>query len=108
MEVQPTLDIIRLPMLCSASNEYLSLMTYYQRESKFLVEDSIQELLLNARLAKTTIWKPVREKLPDFSSIQHPDQLQAVGQIPMKRPMTELGSWEDLVEDTTGSCPNWL
>ena len=71
-------------------------------------EDSILELLLNARLASTTIWKPVHEKLPDFISIQHPDQLQAVGQIPMKRPMTELGSWEDLVEDTTGSCPNWL
>ena len=51
MEVQPPLDVIRLPMLCSASNEYLFLMPYYQRESKFLVEDSIQELLLNARLA---------------------------------------------------------
>ena len=60
-------------------------------------EDSILELLLNARLASTTISKPVHEKLPDFSSIQHPDQLQAIGQIPMKRPMTELGSREDLV-----------
>ena len=108
MEVQPPLDIIRLPVSCSTSNEYMSLMPYYQRESKFLVEDSIQELLLNARLANTTIWKPVHEKLPDFSSIQHPDQLQAVGQIPMKKFITELDSREDLVEDTTGSCPNWL
>ena len=39
MEVQPPLDIIRLPVSCSTSNEYMSLMPYYQRESKFLVED---------------------------------------------------------------------
>ena len=41
IEVQPPLDIIRLPMSCSASNEYMSLMPYYQKESKFEVEDSI-------------------------------------------------------------------
>ena len=29
--VQPPLDIIRLPMSCSASNEYMSLMPYYQK-----------------------------------------------------------------------------
>ena len=39
MEVQPPLDIIRLPVSCSTSNEYMSLMPYYQRESKFFVED---------------------------------------------------------------------
>ena len=70
------------------------------------MRDSIRELLLNATLANTTIWKPFDEKLPDFNPIQLPDQLQAVGQIPMKRLITELGSWENQVEDTTGSYPN--
>ena len=45
MEVQPPLDIIRLLMSCSTSNKYLSPMPYYQKESKFHVEDSIRELL---------------------------------------------------------------
>ena len=39
MEVPPPLDIIRLPRSCSALNEYMPLMPYYQRESNFLVED---------------------------------------------------------------------
>ena len=76
-------------------------MPYDQRESTFLVQDSNGELLLNARLASTTIWKPFHEKLPDFSLIQLPVQLQALGQIPKKRLITELGSRENLVEDTT-------
>ena len=52
--------------------------------------------------------KSFHEKLPDFNPTQLPDQLQAVGQIPVKRLITELASREDLVEDTTGSYSNWL
>ena len=107
-EVQPPLDIIRLPMSCSASNEYMSLMPYYQNESKFEVEDSISELLLNARVANTTIWKPFHEKLPSFSSIQLPDRLQTVEQIPLRKLITELAGQNELVEDTAGSYPAWL
>ena len=108
IEVQPPLDIIRLPMSCSASNEYMSLMPYYQKESKFEVEDSISELLLNARVADTIIWKPFHEKLPDFSSIQLPDWLQTVEQIPLRKLITELAGQNELVEDTAGSYPAWL
>ena len=108
IEVQPPLDIIRLPMSCSASNEYMSLMPYYQKESKFQVEDSISELLLNARVANATIWKPFHEKLPNFSAIQLPGRLQAVEKIPLRTLIAELADQDDLVEDTTGSYPAWL
>ena len=108
IEVQPPLGIIRLPMSCKASNEYMSLMPYYQKESKFEVEDSISELLLNARVANTTIWKPFHEKLPDISSIQLPDRLQTVEQIPLRKLITELAGQNELVEDTAGSYPAWL
>ena len=108
IEVQPPLDIIRLPMSCSASNEYMSLMPYYQKESKFQVEDSISELLLNARVANATIWKPFHEKLPNFSAIQLPGRLQAVEKIPLRKLIAELAGQDDLVEDTTGSYPAWL
>ena len=102
------IDIIRLPMSCSASNEYMSLMPYCQKDSKFEVEDSISELLLNARVANTTIWKPFHEKLPDFSSIQLPDRLQTVEQIPLRKLIMELTDQDELVEDTAGSYPAWL
>ena len=108
IEVQPPLDIIQLPMSCLASNEYMSLMPYYQKERKFLVEDSISELLLNARVANATIWKPFHEKLPDFSAIQLPGRLQAVEKIPLRKLMAELSGQDGLVEDTTGSYPAWL
>ena len=107
LEVQPPLDVIMLPMTCSASNEYVTLMPYYEKESKFQVEDSISELLLNARVANTTIWKPFHEKLPDFSAIELPDRLQAVEQIPLKRLIAELSGQGELVEDTVGSHPAW-
>ena len=107
IEVQPPLDVIMLPMTCSASNEYVTLMPYYEKESKFQVEDSISELLLNARVANTTIWKPFHEKLPDFSAIELPDRLQAVEQIPLKRLIAELSGQGELVEDTVGSHPAW-
>ena len=108
IEVQPPLGIIRLPTSCKASNEYTSLMPYYQKESKFEVEDSISKLLLNARVANTTIWKPFHEKLPDFSSIQLPDRLQTIEQIPLRKLITELAGQNKLVEDTAGSYPVWL
>ena len=108
IEVQPPLDIIQLPMSCSASNEYMSLMPYYQKESKFQVEDSVSELLLNARVTNATIWKPFHEKLPDFSAIQLPGQLQAVEKIPLRKLIAELTGQDDLVEDTTSSYPAWL
>ena len=72
------------------------------------MEDSISELLLNARVANTTIWKPFHEKLPDFSSIQLPDRLQTVEQIPLRKLITELAGRNELVEDTAGSYPAWL
>ena len=108
IELQPPLDIIQLPMSCSASNEYMSLMPYYQKESKFQVEDSVSELLLNARVANATIWKPFHEKLPNFSAIQLPGRLQAVEKIPLRKLIAELAGQDDLVEDTTGSYPAWL
>ena len=95
-------------MLCSSSNEYISLMPYCQKESKFQVEDSISELLLNARVAYATIWKPFHEKLPDFSAIQLPGWLQAEEQIPLRKLIRELAGEDDLVEDTTSSYPAWL
>ena len=86
----------------------MSLMPYYQKESKFEVEDSISELLLNARVANTTSWKPFHKKLPDFSSIQLPDQLQTVEQIPLRKLITELAGQNELVEDTACSYLAWL
>ena len=71
------------------------------------MEDSISELLLNARVANATIWKPFHEKLPDFSAIELPDRLQAVGQIPLKRLIAELSGQGELVEDTVSSHPAW-
>ena len=95
-------------MSCKASNGYMSLMPYYQKESKSEVEDSISELLLNARVANTAIWKPFHEKLPDLSSIQLPDRLQTVEQIPLRKLIMELAGQNELVGDTAGSYPAWL
>ncbi len=95
-------------MSCKASNEYMSLMPYYQKESKSEMEDSISELLLNARVANTAIWKPFHEKLPDLSSIQLPDWLQTVEQIPLRKLIMELAGQNELVGDTAGNYPAWL
>ena len=73
IRVEPPLGVVRLGMSCTASNEYMTLLPYYQEESKLQVHDSLQELLLSFVGMNASVWKPLHEAMPLFKPLIFPE-----------------------------------
>ena len=60
-------------MGCSASNDYMTLMPYYHKESTYVILDIYSEL----------IWNSFTSRLPNFTKIDIPEHLKTLKKIPM-------------------------
>ena len=82
-KVKPPMSVMSLEMGCSASNDYVTLMPYYHKESTYVTTDIYSELLRLNNKTEFKIWDPFTYKLPNFASIEVPKELQALEKIPM-------------------------
>lgn len=105
--VEPPLGIIQLRMTCSATNEHLKLLTYFQEESRYEISDSLRELLTNFRRQNVTLWDPFHKSLPQWKRIAVPARLSPISPIPMDKLISELKSETEL-ENMDTSYPVWL
>ena len=101
-------DIITLESGCHAANDYINLPPYYEFEGYRITSyDPLNKLLEIRNQSKVRIWDPLIENSPNFTKIELPQNLRAIGQIPM----------DDLVQQLKGlghvnvkgnSVPNWV
>ena len=71
------LGMIKLNMSCAASSSYLTLLPYYQNESKSNIQDHFIDKLKNYNGSQIQIWKPLISVLPNFTKSDIPEMLKS-------------------------------
>ena len=105
-KVKPPMTVLNLDMGCSASNDYVTLMPYYHKESTYVVSDIYSELLKLNNKTEFKIWKPFTVKLPNFTSIEVPEELKVLEKIPMGHLIDRLHNMRNIVKDN--GTPEWV
>ena len=75
----PPISVLSLEIGCSASNDYMTLMPYYHKESNYLISDIYSEL---NNKSQNNLWSAFTNRLPNLTKIDIP-YLKALEKIPM-------------------------
>ena len=74
---------LSLEMGCIASNDYMTLMPYYHKESTNIISDIYTELIQLNNKSQTNLWNDFTSRLPNFIKIDIPEHLKILEKIPM-------------------------
>ena len=80
---KPPVSVLSLEMGCTASNDYVTLMPFYHKESTYVIWDIYSELLQLNNKSQTNLWNVFTSRLPNFTKIDIPEHLKALEKIPM-------------------------
>ena len=101
----PPISIIELDQTCTATSNYLTLLPYFFRESKYYIRDPLDKLIHLSNVSKIQLWNPVYDAISflNQSDIQVPSELKEIGYIPMGHLVNELKSLKPLTEEKSKS-----
>ena len=66
---KPPISVLSLEMGCSASNDYMTLMSYYHKESTYVISDIHSELLQLNNKSQTNLWNVFSVDYPILQSL---------------------------------------
>ena len=90
IKVSPPLDIIRLPLACSAFNGRMTLPPFFHKESKYNLSSLFRQFLQNYKFGLINVWKSFDISLPSFGNIGIPKKLKTVKEMPLDNLIFEL------------------
>ena len=90
-------------MTCSASNAHISLLPYFQKESKFNVQHHYENLKSKFNVTSIQLWHPFTAAFPNFSYPELPKPLKSMKMIPMPHFISELHDATNI----DNSWPHW-
>lgn len=108
LKVKPPLGVVKLPMSCTASNNYLYLPAFYQNESKYEINDPFEDVTAIFNISKINLWEPLISKLPNFNDTLVPKHLKTLDKIPMDGLIKELDSLGKILPDDSGKISWWV
>ena len=108
VKVNPPLGIVKLPISCTASNNYLYLPAFYQNESKYEIYDPFDDITAVFNISKINLWEPLKSKLPNFNVTHLPKHLRSLENIPMDGLVKELDSLSAILPDDSENIPVWV
>ncbi|CAC5415478.1 unnamed protein product [Mytilus coruscus] len=84
MPMQKNHTNIALNETCTATNDYLTLLPFYSRQSSYTLEDDpFTKVIQNYNLTMRKLWKPFHDSLPKFNLTELPKELKNIKEIPM-------------------------
>lgn len=105
--IYPPLSILMLNETCTATNDYLTLLPFYNKESSYsIVDDSFTKLLHNYNITSRKLWKPFHNSLPKFNLTELPKELKDIKIIPMDNLINRLQNLQRI--DVSSKFPNWV
>ena len=105
VQVLPPLDVLKLNATCTANNDYMTLLPFYKKETKFEIEDPFSRLVKGYNFSDSSLWKPFRTSLPKFNMTKLPKELKNIESIPMDNLIYKLKQLEPIEADF--DLPNW-
>ncbi|XP_046574034.1 uncharacterized protein LOC124282108 [Haliotis rubra] len=103
LTARPPLGVIRLEESCSASNDYLTLLPYYQNESRYSFEDKFLKLINRLNVTQMLLVEPLQRKTFDLKKARLPKKLRYLDKIPMDHLIEQLESMGTIEEMETGN-----
>ena len=103
---KPQISVLSLEMVCSASNDYMTLMPYDHKESTYIILDIYSELLQLNSKSQTNLWNVFTGRLPNFTKIDIPKHLKALGKIPIGHLIETLHDLRKIEKDR--GTPDWV
>ena len=105
--IYPPLSILTLNETCSATNDYMTLLPFYNRQSTYgTFDDSYNKLIKNYNITSRKLWKPFHQSLPKFNLTELPKELKDIKQIPMDSLINRLKNLQRVQTDF--DMPNWV
>lgn len=77
------LGVVQLDMTCRASNNYLSLPSYYERKVKGHIMDAMGSLLTLRNISSFSLWRNFTSNFPNLTSVEIPSDIVSLKEIPM-------------------------
>jgi hypothetical protein len=88
--INPTLGILYVPYMCTASNKYMTLTSASIRISYVTITDHDFELLHSYNVTKPMLWPRFERYFPDLTQVQTPQSLKEVKEIFLQGLIYEL------------------
>lgn len=105
--IYPLLNILTRNETCSATNDYMSLLPVYNRQTKYTVtDDSLANLISDYNLTSRKLWKPFDQVLPRINLTGIPKELRKIKEIHMDDLIGRLKSLGQISNES--SIPNWM
>ena len=108
IRVRAPVGIISLQETCSASNEFLTLPPFYERESKFNVEISESEFFKNYNKTRSHFWNPIKHKFPTFDPVKVTNKLETLKKFSVENLEQELDKMYYQTDDSKWEFPEWI
>lgn len=102
---KPPIAKVKLELTCSAFNDYLTLLPYYHKQTKYLVEESLNNLIKTYNISTKAIWKPFNKALPKFEKLNFPKELKSIEHIPMDNLIDKLKNLNVITQES--GTLNW-
>ena len=103
---KPPMSVLSLEMEWSASNDYMTLMLHYHKESTYSILDIYSELIQLNNKSQTKLWNASTSRLPNFTKIDIPDHLKAPEKIPVGHLIETLHGLKKIEKDNGN--PDWV
>ena len=108
VKVNPPLGIVKLPISCTASNNYLYLLAFYQNELKYEIYDPFDDITAVFNISNINLWEPLTSKLPNYNVTLLPKHLKSLDKIPMDGLIKELDSLSTILSNDPGKMSMWV
>jgi hypothetical protein len=94
----PPLSILMLNETCTATNDYLTLLPFYNKARYYsIVDDPFTKLLRNYNITSRKLWKPFHNSLPKFNLTEFPKELKDIKIIPLDNLINRYKIYKELM-----------
>lgn len=105
--VDPSIQVVKLNMACSATTDTLTLPLYYHDESKYDISNSLDQFTYRFNASTIKMWEQFHSALPNFSMNDLPKKLNNIENIPMDNLIAELKTI-NTVPQLSDDWPIWI
>lgn len=106
--IKPPMTIVKLEKTCTANNDYLTLLPFYQYETHYNFEEPLNNLFKNYNFTYARFWNTFHTSLPNFKLSSLPKELKHIPSISMDNMISKLNHLDQVRVKDDEPFPFWI
>ena len=107
--IKPPVDLLKLKTSCSANNDRLSLLPFYNIETQLNIDEPFERFIKNYNWTYSNTWNDFHKSVPNFTYNKLPKALSAIENIPMDSLISELNKVKEIsIDEPEPLIPSWV